>query len=167
MNKKKIILSFGSNLGDRKNNILEGIRLLQEKGVIEVNKTSSFLENPALLLEGSPKEWDINFYNLVLSGFTHHDPEYIIKEIENVENVIGRAKERKKWAPREIDIDILFYEDMVVDSDISIPHKEFLNRIFLISLLNEIEPDYIYPGENKFKNWKISEIYNELRYEKI
>jgi len=71
-----------------------------------------------------------------------------------VETRVGR-KVSTKWGPREIDLDILFYNDMVFsDDEITIPHKDLLNRDFVLVPLCEIAPDLIHPSMNK----KISEI---------
>ena len=78
----------------------------------------------------------------------------MFKFLKSVEQQVGR-KVRTKWGPREIDLDILFYNDMVFsDDEITIPHKDLLNRDFVLVPLCEIAPDLIHPIMNK----KISEI---------
>jgi 2-amino-4-hydroxy-6-hydroxymethyldihydropteridine diphosphokinase len=67
---------------------------------------------------------------------------------------VGR-KATTKWGPREIDLDILFFNDLIYsDSEITIPHKDLLNRDFVLVPLSEIAPELIHPSMNK----KISEI---------
>jgi len=74
--------------------------------------------------------------------------------LKSVEQQVGR-KVTTKWGPREIDLDILFYNDIVFsDDDITVPHKDLLNRDFVLVPLNEIAPELIHPSMNK----KISEI---------
>ena len=74
--------------------------------------------------------------------------------LKSVEKQVGR-KVTTKWGPREIDLDILFYNDMVFsDDEITIPHKDLMNRDFVLVPLCEIAPDLIHPIMNK----KISEI---------
>lgn len=78
----------------------------------------------------------------------------LFKFLKSVETQVGR-KVSTKWGPREIDLDILFFNDLIYsDSEITIPHKDLLNRDFVLVPLNEIAPDLIHPSINK----KISEI---------
>lgn len=164
-NHQKIILSFGANLGDRKQNILSAINKLALRKIITDHRVSDFIETKALLLPNSPNSWDVDFYNAVLSGYTTYSPEQLLESIKQIEVEIGRI-EAPKWAPRKIDIDILFYGQRLINIDtIQIPHGEFLNRIFLIELLNQIEPNFIYPSRGKFCNKTIKEIKQELCYE--
>lgn len=74
--------------------------------------------------------------------------------LKSVEKIVGR-KFIKKWGPREIDLDILFFNDMIYsDEEITVPHKDLLNRDFVLIPLLEIEPELIHPQLKK----KISEI---------
>ena len=78
----------------------------------------------------------------------------LFKFLKSVETQVGR-KVSTKWGPREIDLDILFHNDTVFsDDDITVPHKDLLNRDFVLVPLCEIAPDLIHPLMNK----KISEI---------
>jgi len=78
----------------------------------------------------------------------------LLKFLKSVEQQVGR-KITTKWGPREIDLDILFFNDLIYsDSEITIPHKDLLNRDFVLVPLNEIAPGLIHPVVNK----KISEI---------
>jgi len=78
----------------------------------------------------------------------------LFKFIKSVEQQVGR-KVTTKWGPREIDLDILFFNDIVYsDDEIAIPHKDLLNRDFVLVPLSEIAPELIHPLMNK----KISEI---------
>jgi 7,8-dihydro-6-hydroxymethylpterin-pyrophosphokinase len=78
----------------------------------------------------------------------------LFKFLKSVEQQVGR-KVTTKWGPREIDLDILFFNDMIYsDDEITVPHKDLLNRDFVLVPLSEIAPDLIHPLMNK----KISEI---------
>jgi len=78
----------------------------------------------------------------------------LFKFLKLVEKQVGR-KVTTKWGPREIDLDILFYNDLIFsDDEITVPHKDLLNRDFVMVPLCEIAPDLIHPSMNK----KISEI---------
>jgi len=78
----------------------------------------------------------------------------LFRFIKLVEQQVGR-KVSTKWGPREIDLDILFYNDLIFsDDEITVPHKDLVNRDFVLVPLCEIAPDLIHPSMNK----KISEI---------
>jgi 2-amino-4-hydroxy-6-hydroxymethyldihydropteridine diphosphokinase len=82
------------------------------------------------------------------------EPKDLFLFLKSVENQVGR-KVAEKWGPREIDLDILFYNDLIyTDDEISIPHRDMLHRDFVLVPLLEISPELIHPKFNK----KISEI---------
>lgn len=159
---KRIIFGLGSNLGDRKNNINLAVENLVAQLELKNIKYSDFLENKALLKENAPKEWDIDFLNLAFSAdidLMKFAPEKILEIIKSIEKEIGRKTiEGLAWAPREIDIDILAIENLVINlgEKLTIPHKSLLERDFFVTTFAEIEPDWIYPvvGENKGKKIK-------------
>lgn len=94
------------------------------------------------------------FFNAVIKIKTLFEPKDLFHLLKSVERQVGR-KIAAKWGPREIDLDILFFNDLVFsDEEITIPHKDLLNRDFVLIPLNEIAPDLIHPALNK----KISEI---------
>lgn len=142
--KKRIVFGIGSNVGDR-NFYLEKAELELTKNLFLTNtKTSQILQNPALLLPNSPPEWNIEFFNIAFSAdidLQKFPPQKILEKIKKIEEEIGR-KYRGKWAPREIDIDILLIEDLKIDlgEELQIPHRELFNRDFFIKTVAEIEP---------------------------
>ena len=147
---KKIIFGLGSNLGD-KNFYLENAVAKLEKELFLTNlKKSKILKNPALLLPNSPKEWDQEFFNIALSADIDLDkfsPEKILEIVKKIEKDLGR-KERDKWAPREIDIDILTIENLQIriGEKLIIPHQDLLNREFFLKTIKDVEPDWEYPA---------------------
>lgn len=147
---KKIIFGLGSNLGD-KNFYLENAATRLETELFLTNlKKSKILKNPALLLPNSPKEWDQEFFNIALSAdidLEKFSPEKILEIVKKIEKDLGR-KERDKWAPREIDIDILTIENLQIriGEKLIIPHHDLLNREFFLKTIKDVEPDWEYPA---------------------
>ncbi len=135
--KGKIILALGSNLGNRMQNIRDAISEIGKIAKIEVN--SVVFETEAITPNGAPDEWNAPFLNTVIvidSGLTVYE---LLQEFKNIEMRLGRDLSAKRWAPRPIDIDILFYKSEEVNAaDIIIPHKQIQNRAFVRSLLNFI-----------------------------
>ena len=90
-----IYLGLGSNLGDRRQNLSEAIRLLERSGVT-ILKISPIIETPALLIEDSPSEWDLPFLNIVIFCRVSKDPELLYLEIKKVESQLGRVNNKKR-----------------------------------------------------------------------
>ncbi len=152
----KIIFGLGSNLGDKISYLEQAVNQLESKLLLKNLKQSKILKNPALLLPNSPPEWNQEFFNIALSAevdLEKFNPEKILEIIKEIEQNLGREK-RDKWAPREIDIDILVIENLTVRlaDKLIIPHPELQNRDFFLSTIREIEPNF----EHVFKIQKIS-----------
>jgi 2-amino-4-hydroxy-6-hydroxymethyldihydropteridine diphosphokinase/dihydropteroate synthase len=147
-NQTLVILGLGSNLGDRALHLSKAINLLTGT-VLTQPKTSSVIETPALLLPGSPSEWDMPFLNMAVKGWSHFTPSELLAKTQYIEQQIShRAKER--WSPREIDIDILAYgQELINDGDLSIPHKALTERIFALKPFAELWPHWSHPLFNK------------------
>ncbi len=139
----EVILGLGSNLGDRFTNIDSAVKMLD---FLHDKKVSSFIETPALLPEKHEESWNIPFINIAVSGLTNLAPEELFRRIKNLEINLGRPKSAPKWAPRIIDIDIIFYGDLVLSTpEITIPHPEMHKRIFVLTPICEINPHFVHP----------------------
>lgn len=145
---KRIIFGLGSNLGDKEFYLNQAVKKLEENLFLTDVKKSKILKNPALLLPNSPEEWNQEFFNISVSAnvdLEKFSPEEILEIIGNIEKDLGR-KESERWAPREIDIDILTIEELVINigSKLIVPHYDLLNRDFFLQTIKEIEPDWKY-----------------------
>lgn len=134
-----VYLGIGSNLGNREENCLKAIKLLEERG-ISVRKVSSLYETEPWGVNDQP-----NFVNMASECETDLHPEELLRVIKDIEVEIGR-RETFKWGPRVIDIDILLYDDLVYDSPhLKIPHPLMSKRDFVLRPLSEIGPNKIHP----------------------
>ena len=149
--KNKVYLSLGSNIGNRQEYIESAIELVGKREGIKILKKSG-------LYETSPVgyvEQDL-FLNTVIKIKTDFSEREILKIINKIENELDRKREIR-WGPRTIDIDILIFSDKKInETDLIIPHKEMLNRLFVLVPLIEI-----YDGEY-FEKEKIIERIEEL-----
>ena len=136
-------LSLGSNLGDRKKNLISAINLLIKNG-IKINKISSiYLTQPVDFLE---QNW---FYNLVIEAETDLQPLELLNLIKRIEKEMGRKKVIKR-GPRNIDIDIILAEEKVIKAnELKIPHPRMHLRNFVLAPLSEICPNIVHPELKK------------------
>jgi 2-amino-4-hydroxy-6-hydroxymethyldihydropteridine diphosphokinase len=132
----RVYLSLGSNIGDRKKYLTHAISLLGENPKIKLGKISSIYETIA---QGFTDQAD--FLNIVLEVETQLSPLELLELGQKIEQELDRKK-LFHWGPRTIDIDIISYDDLQMDSDrLIIPHKEALNRAFVLLPLLEITGD--------------------------
>lgn len=151
-----VILGLGSNKGDREAYLRQATGMLA--GLLQGMNSSGVHETKALLPEGAPREWDMPFLNMAVAGETDLEPRALLKAIKAIEEQLGR-KPAGKWAPREIDIDILAMDGTVLDTpSLAIPHPGLLNRDFALLPLVELAPDWEYPLPGKYQGWKAADI---------
>ncbi len=145
MNKQhKIVLSLGSNLGNRHQNLNDCIVALHtELGT--VFKVSSYYESDAWGFKST------SFLNCVLILHTHKSVLKILKSIQKIEKKLGRIKsESDEYKARIIDIDIISFNDEVIDLDnLIVPHQHLQNRLFVLLPLQEILSNWKHPVLNK------------------
>lgn len=145
--KKLIAFGLGSNLGNREKNLEEAVFQLKKDLNLTKIKQSKILVNKAMLLPNSPKEWDIDFFNIALTAeinLEKFSPLKILEIIKKIEKNLGRNNEQR-WSPRVIDIDILLIKDTKINiaNKLIIPHYDLENRTFFTKTLSEILPDYL------------------------
>jgi 2-amino-4-hydroxy-6-hydroxymethyldihydropteridine diphosphokinase len=125
--KKKVYISIGSNIGNREVNILKSLIKLEKIDSIEIINVSSFYETEPVGFT----EQDI-FVNCAVEINTILKPYELLKVLKEIEVNLGREM-LFRWGPRNIDLDIIFYENLKIKSDIlQIPHKEYTNRNFVL-----------------------------------
>ena len=138
-----ILILLGTNLNDRPNNLYRSICLLDEKKVKTLTK-SSIHETEPWGVTDQPK-----FLNQVIEVDTELSPVDLLSTCLYVEQSMGRIRKRR-WGERIIDIDILFYKDLVINrNDLIIPHQGILERDFTLKLLKEKWGDFIHPVLDK------------------
>ncbi|TAF44887.1 MAG: 2-amino-4-hydroxy-6-hydroxymethyldihydropteridine diphosphokinase [Sphingobacteriales bacterium] len=142
----KVFLLLGCNLGNKLQNISIAITMLTKKVGI-VNSYSSVYESAAWGNKEQP-----NFLNQLVICHSTLKPHDILAQIFEIENYFKRQR-LEKWGARTMDIDILFYNDLLVNDDkLTIPHPLLHNRKFALLPLNEIAPQFIHPVLGKNMN---------------
>ncbi|MDR2760685.1 MAG: dihydropteroate synthase [Rickettsiales bacterium] len=133
-------IALGSNLGDKKQNFTRAVSELEKNGARLVEASPSYL-TAALLLDGSPGDWNIPFLNAVIKIDTDLNPFDLLKLCKKIEAEMGRDFS-ERWAPRIIDLDILYYKGQNISAEeLTIPHKDFYNRNFWQDCLSFIFPE--------------------------
>ncbi|MCD7975099.1 MAG: 2-amino-4-hydroxy-6-hydroxymethyldihydropteridine diphosphokinase [Phascolarctobacterium sp.] len=145
-------IALGSNLGDREKNLKTALEKMEEKG-LEIVKVSSFLETEPYGVKGQPM-----FLNAACEIKTELSPEKLLDILFSVEQEMGR-KRCRRWGERNIDLDLLFYDNLVLNTEyLVLPHPDLQNRDFILTPLMEIAPLFVHPVLKK----TIIEIKNDI-----
>lgn len=134
-----VYIGIGSNLGNREENCLNAVALLSEEGIV-VRRRSSLYETGPWGVTDQPR-----FINMAVAAETGLDPLMLLKVLKEIEHRLGR-QDAKRWGPRIIDLDILLYDDLILeDPSLQIPHPLMHERDFVLRPLAEIAPDKVHP----------------------
>lgn len=143
-------IALGSNLGDKEKNLRRALLLLTQQGV-EVVRVSSFLSTEPYGVTDQPQ-----FLNAVACVRTSLAPLALLDVLLATELAMGRVRLRH-WGERNIDLDLLLYEDVVLDTPrLRLPHPDMQNRDFVLLPLAEIAPEFKHPTLQK-TIWELKE----------
>ena len=166
-----VFIGIGSNLGDKQKNCKKAIKLISQDGLTKSLVKSKWYETEALLpeakvpmapptsiryLQEGPickcptlvKEGDKSpkFINGVVRIETDLSPRALLAILQKIEIKLGRIRTGKKWEPRTIDLDILFYDSRIINTPaLKVPHPELHKRIFVLEPLCDIAPNLVHP----------------------
>ncbi len=137
-----VYIGLGANIGNRESNLRMALRGLTRMARVEA--VSSLYESDAVGPEQPP------FYNAVCRIETGLEPQPLLRFLKNLEHEIGRRPGGPKWGPRPIDLDILLYEERVLESEeLNVPHPRLAERAFALLPLAEIAPEALHPVTGK------------------
>lgn len=140
----KVFLGIGTNLGNRKANLRKAIEMIGEQ-IGKVIRSSSVYET-------APWGFDAenDFLNMVVLAESAFTPSELLKKIISIESMLGRERNQDRYSSRIIDIDILLYDDLIINENgLKIPHPLMHERRFVLVPLNELDPDLIHPVKGK------------------
>lgn len=142
--KRVVYVGFGANVGDTLDTY-QSAKVILESQLGPIWKESAMYESGALTLDGS--ESQNNYYNSVLAFQTELSPREVLAVLLETELVFKRDRtETKRWAPRPIDLDVLFAGDEIVDEEgLTVPHPELHKRDFVLCPLLDIAPELAHP----------------------
>lgn len=136
----RAFIGLGSNLGDREANLRQALEYLEQAPDTTVVRASSLYDTEPVGVEDQP-----HFLNAVAQLDTQLTPRQLLWNLMLVERRLGRVRS-KRWGPRTIDLDMLLYEDAVMEEDdLHLPHPELAKRSFVLVPLVELEPLLVHP----------------------
>ncbi len=159
---ENIYLGIGSNKGDRLVYLKKAVQEIKLSGDTILVIASSVYES-----EPYGNKEQNNFYNAVLKIKSSRSFNSFCPWIKELEKKIGR-KPGEKWGPREIDIDLIFFNDLIYnDGCLVVPHKEMMMRDFVLIPMKEIAPDFVHPAVKiKMKDFELNKV-EKLIFKKI
>ena len=131
-----VFVSLGSNINRQKNTLL-GVKALQQHfGLLQL---SSLVESDAVGFAGAA------FYNMVIAFHTEFSVQQVADILRTIEYTYGRKKNAKKFSPRTLDLDMLLFDDLIIESPVQIPRNEITANAFVLFPLSEIAGHFYHP----------------------
>lgn len=150
-------LILGGNKGDTLQNLQQAIHLLESKAGAITKKSDIFVT----AAWGNTDQPD--FLNQVVCLETPLSPDDLLKAVISIEQMLGRIRTQEKWMQRTMDIDILFYNDAIIDTpDLKIPHPFLQERKFVLIPMEQLSPGLIHPTLKKNISTLLSECTDTL-----
>lgn len=131
-----IFISLGSNI-NKAHYLRQGLKALQQH-FTDIRHSSVF-ESEAVGFAGN------NFYNSVVAATTNMPLQQVCELLKSIERENGRRADDKKFSPRTLDLDLLFYDDVVCEAPAQLPRDEITKNAFVLQPLAEVAPDFYHP----------------------
>lgn len=143
MEVKRVILSLGSNLGDRIAHLQEALNQLAAIG--STSKCSAIYETAPWGFES-----EHSFFNICIEFWTDISPEELLQKIGSIEQMCGRSRTSGSYSSRTLDIDIILYDNLIIDHEnLTVPHPLYDQREFVLAPMAEIVPELTDPRNEK------------------
>ncbi len=140
----RVFVGLGSNVGDRLRFLQDAVRELERTPGISVASISSVYETEPVGKKNQPR-----FLNAAVELKCAFSASQLYERMKQIESLIGRTP-TERWGPREIDLDLLYYDEQVLESPMFVvPHRESSNRRFVLVPLSEIAADFVDPAKKR------------------
>ena len=137
----RVFIGVGSNEGERLEHISKAIRALGATSGIRLMQMATIIETEPI---GGPPQGP--YLNTVIELETRREPADLLSALQEIERRVGREPSAQRWAPRPIDLDILLYDDRIIqEPTLSIPHPRMHERRFVLEPLAQLAPEFIHP----------------------
>ena len=155
-------IGIGSNLGNPDKNCIEAIEKIATNGGIKILSKSSLYQTAPV--GHTQQNW---FVNSVIKIATELNPKNLLFALLNIESKMGRIR-KEKWGPRLIDLDLLFYDNLILNQEgIILPHPEIQKRKFVLIPLDEIAENLTHPILKKTIKTLLQELSNDAEVKKL
>jgi 2-amino-4-hydroxy-6-hydroxymethyldihydropteridine diphosphokinase / dihydropteroate synthase len=142
----KVVLGLGANVGDKLAHLSLAFAEIKKIPNTIVKQVSPIYFSNALLPDNAPPEWNLPYLNLCIRCETQLEPLQLLEHCKQIEKAIGREQPHK-WGPRIIDIDLLTYDDMMIQSEkLKLPHQHIHERPFVLWPLADVDPLWRFPN---------------------
>ena len=140
----RVFIAIGSNLGDKRQNCLQGIDALDRMPDIAVTDRARFYKTAPV--DYTDQDW---FVNTAIRIATDLTPDDLLKRLKQVERESGRGRQTIRYGPRILDLDIIFFGDLVLrTANLEIPHPRMHKRRFVLGPICDIDPTVVHPTLN-------------------
>ena len=137
----RVFIGIGSNEGDRLATISQAVQRLGSHHGIQVVRMAMIYETEPVGVTDQP-----DFLNTVVEVETTFSPHGLLTITKSLERDLGRLPSSQRWGPRPIDLDLLLYDDLVIqDPDLTIPHPQMHQRRFVLEPLAQLAPELVHP----------------------
>jgi 2-amino-4-hydroxy-6-hydroxymethyldihydropteridine diphosphokinase len=151
---KTVYIGIGSNLGDPIQNCLDAVDRIGKIPDCNIIGVSKLYQTQPVGVEG--QGWYVNAVVSISTGISARD---LIERLLDIEAGMGRTRERGRWEPRIIDLDILLFgQEIIHEEDLIVPHPRMHERRFVLSPMADLEPDLIHPSLGKTMTELLQEI---------
>ena len=149
-----VLISAGSNIGDKSGNCRKGISaLIRPERAVLIKESKFYKTEP---VDYTNQDW---FVNCAVKISTPLEPLELLTEIKRIESEAGRKKDAVRFGPRVLDLDIIFFDDRVIESDnLIIPHPRMHQRRFVLMPICDIDPNIMHPVFKKSIRTLLSEL---------
>ena len=136
----QVFLGIGGNTGNKQDNFDKVYTFIKNE-LGEVLRSSSVYETSPWGFQSED-----NFWNQILVVETEYSPEELLQKVAKIENWFGRERGTTGYTSRKMDIDILYFDELVIETEnLTIPHPQIANRLFVLVPLAEIAPEFVHP----------------------
>ena len=148
-----VFIAIGTNLGDKEENIRQSIKKMEQNNIHIIKKSNVYKTMPY-----GYKNQPV-FLNCAVQAETMLSPEELLYTLLSIEKQMGR-KRKIHWGPRIIDLDIIFYDNLIINSsNLKIPHPDMQNREFVLKPLCDIAPNFVHPVLHKTMKELLKELH--------
>ena len=147
------VIALGSNMGDREAYLKHGVNSIENSKDCRLISVSKFIETKPYGVTDQP-----DFLNGCMKIRTLLPPQELLEFLQQIEHSVNRVREGR-WGPRTLDLDILFYDDLIIDTmELTVPHIDMQNRDFVLVPLNQIAPNLFHPVLHKTISMLLAEL---------